>query len=396
MSKFAKIAICVVLSFSVCFIAIGFAALSDQLEIDGTAEVSAPNIVYVSMANITAGAGAITYTGGTTSIEDPAALLSADLDFSASSTVTLAVRVFNNTEYDYVYKGAEAPTVSGDSVNTGFTFATSGITAEGTRVDGTPLNAGHTIEFAVTYTRSGVEISSASSAIRFMFGYATEDDKDAAIVNNAIDAFQNALNDKIMDADGDTPLDNLIEEMQAEADKKHSTDYIGNVVGASSGDSKFINQIFTVTNSDGTTQNCLKIEIAGVETNVTVMVKKKDMDSDGTDEMVLYMTPDDIEGTSFLGGNSSSTATVYAVVFSQNSEGVWENRSGVMFKGKANLNLYYTTDNYKGSGFLGMQYACDSFNTETWVSTEVYYNQATGSSVEEVFAAFVRHELSEG
>lgn len=397
------IAICVLL-LSVAFNCIGYAALTDSLFVSGTAQVKQPRKVLVSKAQIVAEESSatidVTYRGGTDGIENPAGILNTTLDFSSGSKVVLSVSVFNNTDYDYVYKGAEAPKIEGDSVNTGYSYSVSGITAESNREYGTPLTKGSTVTFTVTFTSSSSAI--AYSALRFNFGYASDEEKDKAVVDNAIDAFKEALNNTELDADGDTVYDNILDEMATESDKKHSTDYIGNVVGATGGDSDFINSLFTVEHPDGTTSNTLTITIDNVVTNVTVMVKAKNIDyahdangniimnnnsptfDNSDDEMILYMTPDKITGSSFLGANSSTTVTVYSVIFTR-VNGTWVQR-GEMFKGKANTNLYYTTDNY--SGFL--RYDCDSFNTETWVSTVNYYGAVSGSNVEEINEAYMK------
>jgi len=403
MNRFPKIAVALALSLSVCFLCIGYAGITGVLRVGGSLTVEEPKTVHVSHVTVSEATNAnvtVTYIGGSHAIDDHAGLLNTTLDFSLGVTVVLNVTIKNNTDYDFVYLGSEAPTVEGDALNTGYTYTVDGIVADTNTVYGTMLPSKNSIDVTVTYRKSG-NTTTADSAIRFLFGYASEKDKDKAVVDNAIDAFLTAINSKDTDADGDTVYDNLLDEMAAEADKKHSTDYIGNVVGSASGDSAFINDIFTVENADGTVTNCLKVKINNVETNVTVMIKDKNIDYahdssgnviyngnnptfDSSDnELVLYMTPETINASSFLGGNSNTKVTVYVVVFTKDNSEEWVQR-GDMYEGKANANLYYTAGNY--SGFLS--YKCDSFNTETWASSYVYHEAATGSSIDTINEAY--------
>lgn len=403
MNRISKIAVLLVLSLSVCFLCVGYAALSDRLDVIGYADVPKPKTVHVSSAKEDVGVsnadGEVTYFGGVNAVDDHAGLLNVSVDFSGGDVFVLNVTIDNNTDYDFVYLGAEAPTVEGDTLNTGFTFNADGLVEDTNNEYGTSLPSKSSISFTLAIYKGS--LTEAEAALRFSFGYASEKDKDKAVVDNAIDAFLTALNNKETDADGDTVYDNLLDEMAAEADKKHSTDYIGNVVGSASGDSAFINDIFTVENPDGTVTNCLKVKINDVETNVTVMVKDKNIDyahdSSGNviyngnnptfdtsdNELVLYMTPETINASSFLGGNSNTKVTVYVVVFTRDNGDDWVQR-GDMYEGKANANLYYTPGNY--SGFL--TYKCDSFNTETWASSYVYHGAATGSNIERLNEAY--------
>ena len=135
--------------------------------------------------------------------------------------------------------------------------------------------------------------------------------------------------------------------------------YIGNLTGADADDLALMDALFGDT---------LTFPIDGKEEPITVMVKEKNVVGSSDLDMVLYITGDKLSAT-------YTYVPVYAVVFSKNADGVWE-QQGDIFAGEAR------TNNYSGT------YGSGSFDTETWRSTQVYYGKAVRSSIAAVMDGY--------
>ena len=154
--------------------------------------------------------------------------------------------------------------------------------------------------------------------------------------------------------------------MNATGGGRVSTSYIGNVAGATDADTQTVNELFTV---DGKSLLTLDLKGDGTETNVTAMIKREDIGGTSANEMVIYMTGQEITGTVLR----PSTVQVFAAIYAQNDAGEWVQK-GELFEGTATTNPYYISWNH------------NSFNTDTWKSTKVYNGVASGSTIERVLA----------
>ena len=134
--------------------------------------------------------------------------------------------------------------------------------------------------------------------------------------------------------------------------------YMGNLSGADADDKAILTALFGED---------LSFEISGETVPVTIMMKEKNVYDDGDYEMVLYITANDLS-------KRSTYVPVYAVVFSQDETGYWQ-QIGDIFAGEAQTNDY---SGWTGSG---------SFNTETWRSTAVYHGLNTGAGIDDLMNA---------
>jgi hypothetical protein len=114
------------------------------------------------------------------------------------------------------------------------------------------------------------------------------------------------------------------------------------------------------------------------------MIKKKDVDDitnngngDG-DEMVLYLTADDIGEKG--GWLIASKVVVFAVVFRKDANGTEWYQYGQLYQGEATANMY--------TGNSGMFQTKDSFNTESWASTVSIHGLSTGKNINAVIDAY--------
>ncbi len=178
-------------------------------------------------------------------------------------------------------------------------------------------------------------------------------------VNNALDQFKIILNDNSSGGTYQTLLDMM------DSNYSDTGAYVGNVVGSNT----TLNRRFEALFVDEEGNNKLTLELNGVTTNITAMVKQQDLDGDGIAEMTIYMTPFDPADSSYP-SNGTNTATqgykpveVYATVFTQRN-GNWI-QLGDMYKGIAKANNYT-------SGEWGDD---NSFNTDTWLLNENKYDQ---------------------
>ena len=391
-----KILVGVLLSFMTLFVGVGYAAVTGSLEIRGNMTFKEVEILYVSDADISSGKGEVTYAYGATH-GNPAGLMDVTLDFSSSNTVSVFVTIkHNNTAASegLVYKDTTLLSGTGsDSFASKIKITNmSPVTSKES-----PLTLGSTMTFTVTYTYDASADADRDKKINisqsFNFVYASQAEAEKATVNGVIEAFDNAVNGNDISIDYGA----LAAAMEKEKNKKYGiVDYIGNVVGAGNEDTTFVESVF------GDTLNSVAF---GDEdpTKCTVMIKRLDTNGDGEyDRIVLYITPDTLNGTvttrdGWIGSEtvskeSDGSVTVYAAVFDVNASGEWLHRGGI-YKGVAETNTYYqplkdnytkvnnlnsVTSGYTESSSWGTTtrvYKCDSVYTDSWRSTAAEYTE---------------------
>lgn len=377
-----KALLCLMLSFMTCFIGIGYAAISDELTIEGSANYILPPL-YISNVEWIDGTGVLDSEDHKTDtlLESTLRLAS-----NANSTVVLAVTVKNRTQDIYGYSGTTAE--SGHYSNTNITYGVYSNEACTTRLaKKTELHPQNTaegkdgltfyVEFSYKngYTPSSVE--ELNSLLNFHFQTPVDSIIDDSAVSNAVDKFYDILNDHINDKD----YNPLISIMNT-GNRDRNISYVGNVTGADGNDVTEVEALF-----DGQ----LKVNIEGEEETVKFLLKRENIDgktnTGGAEtlnyrdnngqqsvtgwEMVMYMTTEDlVRDKGWFGIPQTTYKTVYAIVFTSYDGGkTWE-QLGEMYKGEAQVVRY---DGWGGDG---------SFSTDTWRSTEVYYNVNKGSSIE--------------
>ncbi|MBQ8907189.1 MAG: hypothetical protein IJY71_01195 [Clostridia bacterium] len=327
------------------FLSIGYAALTDELTLDGSASVSPGSYVYISSVSLSSGSASnIGYSG--TVLASTVTLTN-----SASSKVVLSVTLKNNSPFAYKFNGLTYTAGSGYD-NTAITATLSGISK------GTELAAGASKTVTVTFAYgNGVSTNKTlNSLVDISFVLASE----YVAVDNSLERFEEILNDADTLAKLDAAMSNASE-------RYNDTSYIGNVAGATDADSSALNEIFTV---DG--DNKLQLEVDGKTVDVTAIIKNEDIGGTADNEMVIYMTGSEITGNWFRPGSIQ----VFAAIYRKNAEGKWA-MIGQLYEGTANSN------NYTGQIF-GTH---NSFNTDTWKSSYVYHGVAEGATINQIVAA---------
>ena len=271
---------------------------------------------------------------------------------AASSSVTVAVSFYNNTDVNYYYDKTE--TVSTDNSRIG--YEVTGVAQK----DAVAPHTSKTIYVTFSYTGSVPSDRSLLSQLHFKFVL----DKEAIgdiVAQTAVDRFRDILNNKVYNgsyADLITGMDN-----RSGFNKASAITYIGNVAGSSSGDSKLIETLF------GDEFMSMDLDGDGKAEPITMMIKRENLDNNvdtGADysysswgsqqtvrgvEMTLYITSQDLDNVS-----SGQTVVVYAASFTRLPDSdVWTDLVPLT-KGTAKAN------SYSGYG------SANSFNTDTWTS----------------------------
>ena len=366
MKAWVKATIGVVLSFMFIFSCFGFATLTDSMTVNGNAKANPPEAVFITDATVVS-------TSISTQSHDVLfpTNISSSIRGSRNQSITYMVTVKNNTPYKYAYSGIDYVKNAGyngnDLIGSGITITTKDNQNDsyGTFNSSDTIESGATKTFYVTYTisRNSAANTDLDFLVNFKFGIHVDSAGDVAI-NTALEKFTSVLNDTTAGGGYETLVDKIDDKYDGINDWK--ANYIGNVVDSSSADSQTVNDLFGGE---------LTLNINGTETNVTVLIKREDVDGNpntGDDytvthsnggstsatgcEMTLYMTTHHLQ---------YGTPTVYAAVFTcdKNSDGTYGS-------------WYVLGDVYEGTtnivGYEGAQ-STGSFDTGTWRSVNKTY-----------------------
>lgn len=364
MSKGVKVLVAAFLSFSIFFIGIGFAAVSDTLNISGSVTVLKPpksyDYLYVSRADITTPktGESVGVHDGSTNLSQPLGWATFTLDFTGAKenapvTRSVNVDVTNASGSAYLFKELQCLVVGNDSysptasvtsgnLNTGTVNSEGEVVDDGQATKIEPYQSINNIALNVTSTVS----AKLTLTLNFVFGFAGEADKEEAenkaTVKNAVAKLEEALNNSTM-------FNNITKEMgkNGALGWLGMGNYVGNVVGSQESDTELIEEIFDDT------LNSVTFEDNGASNKCTVMIKYENITSSYSgSEMTLYLTTTELSETSH-----GDDVTVYAVVIAKNSStGIWA-QYGDIYKGWA------STNDYRGYGSNS-----NSFDTGSWRS----------------------------
>ncbi len=355
MKAWLKVLTCISLSFMCIFCCVGYAAISDSLIVSGTAKVKPPKAVYITSVTTDG------LSGGKATVNNFSMTVinsRVELTDTFSSCATFTVTVYNNSD---VVQGFNAMIYTVGSS----TYDNDNISLTPSIERGASVKPGEYFEFTVTakfvnwWGRDNYVLNSIVNYEFLPIDEIPEDEEDVAVMN-VLDKFVRILND---------PVDykQLSDEIAANYDgsRAWTATYIGNVVGTedyeNNNDTAIVNDLF-----DGV----LTLNINGVETNVTVIIKRESVDGKSTTgdtyyygnppigvadtEITLYVTAADLNSV-----DSGAKVTVYAIVFTVNQDA----------NGNPIGNWYQIGEMYTGSadvvGYIG-GYSNGSFDTGTW------------------------------
>ena len=334
----------VALSCMCLFVCVGYAGFTSDMRVTGTATSDPPEGVFIT--NITSSgtnnASAVVNGYSMTVVNS-----TVNLGTNRNATLTFTVTVFNNTSIDYGYNAMIYTVGEGTYDN-----ETIVVTPQIERREVVASQEYLTFDVTVSYV-AGVSITNniLNSVITYEFlplDDIPEDEAEIA-VSGVLGQFKNILNNEVTGVPDS--YNGLITQMDNyNANDRHDDSYIGNVDGASSGDVELLDKLF---------QGQLSLNINGVDTPVTVMIKEEDIDGNTTngDEMTIYMTTDDLQKQNSGWFSQPEYASVYAAVFRKvtAADGTtsWE-QIGEMYHGSAEIKRY---DGWPGNG---------SFDTDNW------------------------------
>ncbi len=365
MKRKFKIFVVIALLLSFVFMSVGYAQLTDELIISGIAVNAAQTGVFISTIETSAASA-----GASIDIDDYTGTIlnsTVSLGSNGSSTLTLSIRLHNNSAYGYIFNGVVIGEGEEFYDNENILFELANL-SKGDEID--PYgNRDFTVKFSYD-NKSMLSDVDLHSIIKFEFVLASDYIPDFA-ADSATSCFEQIL---------DTPdeYSALIAQMDKHTDNRNDESYIGNVFGATTEDSTFLNGLFI--DEDG--NSLLTLDLGNGETHVTVLIKREDVDgntatgdSDGN-EMTIYMTADDLSN---LGGSwwQSTSVQVFAAVYTKGAENDWY-QLGEMYEGSATANNYAT-------GWYGSK---NSFDTDTWRTALTYYGRPAGRTIEQIISDY--------
>ena len=374
-----KVFISLVLLVTVAFTCIGYASVTDSLEVKGVMVADPPpkviDYIYISSATISGAKGqdSVRYTDGSSDYSNQFGYMLLTLDFTTENTKDVSFTLTNKASSRLAYYKCDFECIGGTSGVS--EVIPSGLKAlpnddypdleggfdETKNIVGVPDSEltstnEYVIQQGASYNASATITSSVSDVaqviVRFYYASPTEADQKKLEGDATVAAASSRLADVLNSRAGAAKNYNqLIQQMK---DASYQDNYVGNVIGASDSDSEFIAAVF------GDTLNSVSIG-GGESTKCTVMIKKKNVTSKYSgDEFVLYMTTDDPSNPKNVTSESDSLFNgdyilVSALVFVKDTDGVWKEYGGI-YTGEAAVNNY--------SGGLGG--SKNSFNTEKW------------------------------
>ena len=357
-----QVLICIALSLMVCFLSVGYAALTDTLSIRGKAEIEIPSGLFIIDMELDSQSGI-----GSQSATYPEYSSTVECNISknvrnGTGSVRYKITVLNNTEHEYAYRGLYYQT-SADNYDNEYISKTNSNSMIGVVTEfpnGTTVLPRDTLEFYVTYTigRSLSRNKVYKTLINYQFGINVSSEIEA--VDAVHEKFLNILNTQ-------STYETLVDVLDNKYDgyNEWTSNYVGNVGNATSDDAMAVNTLFA---------GQLQLVINGQVKPATVLIKHENLDWNnmtGDDytathsnggrfegkgcEMTLYLTTDPLT-------QSYGYATVYVTVFTcdrdenGNIVGKWY-KIGETYTGDANI-----------VGYKGEAGGTGSFVTDNWLS----------------------------
>ena len=363
MKRIVRKLLCVALSFMFVFSCVGYAAVSDSLQIFGNTKVSIPSGLFIT--NITTKSTTnidkheVSYPEYTTTVNSIISRKG-----NSAGTVVYEITVLNNTEHEYAYRGLYYMTSYGGNSYVSTSNANNKLGVVVKFPNGSLVAPKEKLTFTVTYTEGkniGANLN-LDTLINFQFG----------INVDSIDKAYDIVHDKFLEILNTTSTYlQLIEVLDDKFDGEQTwtSNYIGNVGNAVDNDMMTVETLFA---------GQLTMMINGKAQKAWVMIKHEDVDGNeltGDDyslnyswgpythkgcEMTLYMTVDPLT-------TANGWAPVYTTVFTcdrdtnGNKISEWY-RVGSTYSGQANI-----------VGYKGEAGKTGSFVTDNWKSYSAYY-----------------------
>ena len=388
MTKQTTIVLSIALSFMFLFSAIGYSSLTDALEIEAAVKYEMPSALAITSIVVESTSNVehyeVTYIKHTTTVD---ALIDKKDDTTTTTsgrpgrpgttttttytgTVVCKITVYNNTEYEYAYRGLYyQSSLSGYNGNPKVSEQAGdsnlGVVVSFENNDRV-VAPGEYLTFTVTYTvgKKMDDSTDWKTLLNFQFGINVESEIAA------VDALHSKFLDILNTSSTYNTLYDAIDD-KFDGAQEWTSNYIGNVSDAVDADSYVVETLFA---------GQLNMLINGVVTPATVLIKHENLDNNVLTgdsytvkynnsntpttyygcEMTLYLTIDPLT-------TKNGQAPVYVTVFTCDSD---EN-------GNVNSDWYKIGETYIGKapivGYKGESGGTGSFVTDNWVSDRATY-----------------------
>lgn len=377
-SSYYIIFLAVILVMS-CFIGVGYAALNDELTIQGDASVEIPEGLFItgieSVSSSNTDRNTISFTEYTTTVNSVISRKN-----SGSANAVYDITVLNNTKYEYAYRGLYYISTYGNNSYVSTSNNNSKLGVVVSFPNGRRVGSGEALTFRVTYT-AGRSISSSlnlNTMLNYQFG----------INVDSIDKASDIVHDKFLDIlNTSTTYRQLVDVLDDKFDgnQEWTSNYVGNVGNAVDNDMMTVETLFA---------GQLTMIVNGETQKAWVIIKHENLDDNsltGDDytvtfnqygdvtykgcEMTLYMTVDPLD-------NKNGWAPVYATVFTCDRDAA----------GNKISDWYKVGDSYYGQanivGYKGEAGQTGSFVTDNWKS------YASSYQVTEDYSYYVSADVS--
>ena len=359
-----------------CFFGIGFAQISDTLRVQGSTTVSIPEGLFISNIVVNGSSNvdhqSVSFIPYSTTVESTIDKKNdttsgggwwpgwGQTTTTYAGSVTYEITVYNNTKYEYAYRGLYYQNSEYHNSSVSTTASDSKLGVVTSFPNGSRVAPGERLTFYVTYTvgKSLDDNTDWRTLLNYQFGINVDSlDKAADIVHQK---FLNVLNTT-------STYEQLVDVLDDKFDgaQEWTSNYVGNVGNAVDNDMMTVETLFA---------GQLTMLVDGQPQKAWVIIKHENLDGNemtGDDytvrynqygdvtykgcEMTLYLTVDKLE-------NANSWAPVYATVFTCDRDA----------DGNIISDWYRVGDSYYGEanvvGYRGETGGTGSFVTDNWKS----------------------------
>ena len=359
LSKAIVVYLCVLLPLITLFLSVGYAAITTDLSVVGSVYIPEPKAIRIIDVKVSSSSN----VGGTPSATKAGYLvfqhgnytLNTQSGSRAGGKVTISITVKNSSGVAQYFTGHSASFTS----QQGIAVSYSGLNI------GDKVNNGETRTFTITIqntsSRSSLKLNAAESVLNFSPEFNEDHTSNAA--SSLAEIFRNVLNGNGVDGEGkgivykgrEIPANRIMTELTNLMESVDTGGYIGNVGNASQDQKDMITAIFG---------DQIMMEIGSQYYSVSLLIKNQQIDGKGANDMVMYVTADQLT----IGGGR----------WSRNA---WVDTNVVPVYGLVFINNGTNNYTYCEHLFAGEAPVCDfggafgedkigNFNTNLWNSTE--------------------------
>lgn len=371
------IGLCALLSCMTLFLSVGYAAITGHILIDGSAVYNDPATVFIRNVRVSSSKN----TGGTASVTKAGFVVFQHGNYSlnrrsnannSGGTVTIEVVVENNSDVGQYFVGHSADPALASGVT---------VTYSGIKVGELIPSKAEPKTFTITIqntTRSAVSLDNVISTLNFSPVFDESFTEDAS--HSVADIFENVLAGTGIDGNGkgivyngrEISADDIMSVLTDSMERVDTGGYIGNVGNASQEQKDLIAAIFG---------DEISMQIGNQHYSVSLLIKNQQIDGKGENDMVIYVTADQLAVGGGQWRNNAwqdlNIVPVYGIVFINNgNEGY--SYCDHLFLGEAPVCNF--------GGEFG-QDKIGNFNTNLWNSTE--YPNLTDTSGGQITQSYI-------